>query len=709
MRLELLIPLLIVDAACVVVAIGLPLWRKKQTQTDCPPETTLGLNGTCLPIESRNCRVNALTNTCQPETCPPCGASYCNADTLQVINPVNGSCINPSEAQVSNACLPPLKWLQHRCVDVRVAPITVTINDTSTTRLITGTLTHELLQDDDIPITYLWSSGTNSGVLRMTSDTSFTIYPPLYSTMTTVTITGIPAWSPTLVLYATSTPVQLALNEAPPAPDNAPPSPVMNVQGAADLAAQQSWPVETRTGQLVIAACTKECIHNQTIAEKRIILMWQQPERSGITYELIKNDDTEMVIEENYYALDVVPLATAAFYKLTAISADGVRSEPMYMSLYTGDYAASTCSHISYPISETIIVPPTMWRDEDTGACIWDNNNLFKKHEYCATQNKLYDAQLNTCAEPTLTSYPVIECPFPIVPPLPQNCKDGVANSDAVVSCPLTIPLGDTQLSYKQLVFKLNGDTNKADTIWKTKTDHCGPTANSLWGYKADVTCDPQDQACHTLDMDCTHNSCSETGWQPLMKTLDKQLYTTSMTRYPPTDGANNACCGGHGTYNGKPSSGHEYQCTCATGYHPETMCTSSTCDGITCNNKGTCVDGKCVCEPGYFNIKAQDPVLPQKVPGKDGDVFHMYACLGNSQPDVTTCNNNCRGSTENATCNGVCLTCNEGYVYNNPDNGDFSCVPCFPVGAKCGEWDKPNCRHCCTHASLNGYCVYRN
>jgi hypothetical protein len=467
LKVVVVISLVCVNAAFVFLAIYLPLHaqsKNSDTMCDAAPAvraalTRVGATGECGLCDAPYCTTASVRdNVAGGPIYQTADAIYQTADAIYqtadaIYQTADGlpACTNPGESVVAALCTSGAKWINHKeCLlltdtagmQVRM---TVELDDVQTSRLVTGTLHHAVLNKLDVCVIYYFSifqgdTGTvvatgvcdtacNEAALEPATATPFSIRLSLPVSegeagtgVYALEITGAPAWDPSTILY-TSPRTPLNLRPAENAAGvSATLNPVVAPAVAADMAKSYNYFVlPSQNAQLVVTRCPPTVCtadKGQSLFQKMVILAWQAVpvpptlpstpamdnnndpydpnsatmkyslERSGVPllFDLFQQGGVSF-----YVVFDVAPVNTNVFYTLTAQLCDAegsvlCESEPQYFSTNTQDFVASECAQFTRPVGE---YPPNMWRDawDASGMCIWDDNAMAAKDLVCLAKS----------------------------------------------------------------------------------------------------------------------------------------------------------------------------------------------------------------------------------------------------------------------------------------------------------------------------------
>lgn len=536
-KLFVVITLACVNAVFIFLAIYLPTTTAMKNKNS---DTTIVAPSEC---DASTVVVVAKANANLPRSriAVSCGTTLCDAPyctTASVRDNVPGpiyqtsGCTNPAESTVAAMCTTnattnatTTKWLNHKeCLaftDTEGLPVTITLklDGVQTTRLITGTLSHPVLNKLDVCVIYYFSIyvGTNvvaTGVcdtvcdeaaLQPAQTTRFAIHLSLpASAGYELEIRGAPAWDPSTTLY-TLPRTPLNLQPASNAPGvSATLNPVLDPGIATDLANLYKYTIlPSQNKQLVMTKCPSDVCTadaNQSLYQKMIIVAWRQlpvpetlppesthagdgyvyrKESATINYVLQRSGIPLLFVnyQDTFVFFDVAPLNTNVFYTLTAQlrDADDVvlcESEPLYFSTNTQGFTASECALFK----RAVAYPPNMWRNNPSdGMCIWDNNvmaakdlvcladSLVQAKSYSLSNIQLFDASSGACLAvgkqfpSTSETADFVFKDLQITTPSDPQCKTG-RREQAQVSCLKTVALdqSSTRLTFEDLSARLN-------------------------------------------------------------------------------------------------------------------------------------------------------------------------------------------------------------------------------------------------------------
>lgn len=459
--------------------------------------------------------------------------------------------------------------------------------------------------------------------------------------------------------------------------------------------------VDNSAQQAVLVGCISAYCRDVStqVDKKMVILAWppinvHQPDLPGtcvitdtsiVKYWLIRtstNDEHPNPVEllspshqpdtsaEILSYVDIVPINITVQYILAAYIYDPdapepkspdnyagstCKSEQVYISVNVGDYSPKFCHTIS-PL-EPGSLPPWMWRDNDTGMCMWEVNNMAARDYHCMFEygtdkvigtydpNHIFLANAHTpdCRqiEPSWPSIGASKWISTYCDPVASGentvCTVGTTQN-MTVTCNGNVIAGDETLSLSDFSGKLQDVVDfslknnvydgqdgapKLDLtpisgaaaqveLWKKSYNHCGPNESpAAWGM-TNFPCDAGDSECKELETlsGCDRNWCQPWTW---VGTDNEKVSTYSQTRicYPQKslDGEKSQCCNGRGTYIfNKDTQIHRGSCIdCENNYGGE-WCQKNPCNDVNCNGNGVCkidLSGNpyCICDSGFYNI----------------------------------------------------------------------------------------------------------
>lgn len=409
------------------------------------------------------------------------------------------------------------------------------------------------------------------------------------------------------------------------------------------------------------------------------------------------------------------------------------KSQIQFVSFNTEDYSEKFCRSISLNSDQ---LPPFMWRDPQSGMCTWSGSDQGAQDFYCFFDSKnarTDPSDPNTFTPQNLKLSTGKDCSAilqqwpshsseddhtfdpdfanPLESSLEQQlqqCSTGVTQT-AKVSCMKSVALetGGLKLSLADFQARLDGAlqfnaahpfydgkdgepllttttlntiTGKGtqQTLWDTTYNHCGPeTMPTTWGLDASA-CDSTDTVCsfYSTKANCDRNYCNG-EWVKTNDDAAITTYTTQQTTYPTAlyDGNSSVCCNRGGNYTVNTAvKENRGSCTCDSG-HSGVQCGTTPCNGILCNDHGTCVinpangEPLCACDnnEGYYNVGAT--VRPMD---RQHDVFDSTTFRA---PQL--CNINETPAQSNKWCIPYePLTCNTHACGAQPTHRSYVCNP---------------------------------